>query len=98
MAKIVRSRLSLSDYEEIWHYIAKDDISAADRLIQTLECHLEILAKMPEMGKSEEDLLPRLRSFPEGNYLIYYVPIENGIELVRVLHGARDIGAKYFSE
>ena len=49
-----------------------------------------MLARMPEMGKSEEDLFPRLRSFPEGNYLIYYLPTEGGIGLVRVLHGARE--------
>lgn len=98
MSKVVRNRLSVSDYEEIWHYVAKDNPRAADRLIQKFEHQLEMLSKMPDMGKGEEDLFPRLRSFPVGSYLLYYLPIEGGIRLVRVLHGARDIDSDFFSE
>ena len=43
--------------------------------------------------------MPRIgRSFPLGNHLIFYRPIDDGIELVRVLHGARDISPEYFGE
>ncbi len=35
--------------------------------------------------------MPALRSLPVGNYLIFYLPIPNGIEVVRVLPGMRDI-------
>ncbi|MEO6848110.1 MAG: type II toxin-antitoxin system RelE/ParE family toxin [Chthoniobacterales bacterium] len=98
MATIIRSRLSRLDYEEIWLYIAKDNPQAADRLIQNFEHHLEMLAKMPELGMTEEDLAPDLRSFPVSSYLLYYLPTEKGIRLVRVLHGAQDIGSKFFDE
>lgn len=97
MAKILRNSLSVSDYEEIWRYIAKDNLSAADRLIGKFEQHLAMLSRMPELGKSEEELFPHLRSFPVGSYLLFYRPIEDGIELVRVLHGARDIDPDYFN-
>jgi len=43
------------------------------------------------MGRSRPDLAPGLRSFPVGKYIICYVPIENGIEIVRVVSGFRDI-------
>lgn len=43
------------------------------------------------MGKACEELQPSIRSFPVGKYILFYRPIEGGIELVRVLHGARDI-------
>jgi toxin ParE1/3/4 len=36
-------------------------------------------------------LSPRLRSFPVKNYVIFYRPLEDGIEIVRVLHGAQDL-------
>ena len=39
------------------------------------------------------DLLKNLRSFPVGNYVIFYVPISDGIEVVRVMHGRQDIDA-----
>ena len=43
------------------------------------------------MGRSREELVPKLRSFPVGNYVIFYQPISDGVEIVRVLHGSRDI-------
>jgi toxin ParE1/3/4 len=46
---------------------------------------------MPELGRLREELSPRLRSFPVGRYVIFYRPMENRIEIARVLHGARDL-------
>jgi toxin ParE1/3/4 len=44
---------------------------------------------MPGMGVARFDVRPNLRMFPVGNYLILYQEIEEGVEIVRVLHGAR---------
>ena len=46
---------------------------------------------MPEIGRPREDLAARLRSFPVGSYIIFYRPMEYGVEIARVLHGARDL-------
>jgi toxin ParE1/3/4 len=46
---------------------------------------------MPAMGRNRQELAPSLRSFPVGKYVIYYRSIEEGIQIIRVLHGARDI-------
>ncbi len=43
------------------------------------------------MGRKRDSLVTSLRSFPVGNYLIFYCPVNKGIEVIRVLHGARDI-------
>jgi toxin ParE1/3/4 len=53
---------------------------------------------MPGCGREEPKLGADLRSFPVGSYLIFYRPAANGIALVRVLHGARDINPEYFDE
>jgi len=45
------------------------------------------------IGTSRDELMPALRSLPVGNYLIFYLPIPDGIEVVRVLPGMRDIDA-----
>lgn len=45
------------------------------------------------MGRSQGRLRPNLRSHPHGSYVIFYRAVEGGIEVVRVLHGARDIDA-----
>ncbi|MEI9898022.1 MAG: type II toxin-antitoxin system RelE/ParE family toxin [Chthoniobacter sp.] len=98
MPRIERSRASISDYEEIWRYIARDNPVAADRMITTLERQLSMLAAMPGAGRKEPKLAVDLRSFPVGNYLIFYRPLEDGLAVVRVLHGARDITSEYFEE
>ncbi len=79
-----------TDLDEIWFYIAQDDVSAADKFIRAIVMRFPKLATMPLMGRTREELSPRLRSFPIGRYLIFYRPMENGVEIVRVLHGARD--------
>jgi toxin ParE1/3/4 len=45
------------------------------------------------VGRLRGDLLPDLRGFVVGRYLIFYRPIEDGIEVVRVFHGARNVEA-----
>jgi toxin ParE1/3/4 len=55
----------------------------------------ERLADMPGTCRLRGDLGPGLRSVAVGSYLIIYRPIEGGIEIVRVLHGRRDIGALF---
>ena len=44
------------------------------------------------MGRQRDELMPDLRSFPAWRYVVYDLASADGIELVRVLHGARDIG------
>jgi toxin ParE1/3/4 len=79
-----------SDLGEIWFYIAQDDPDAADKFIRAVVSRFPRLAEMPQLGRRREELLPRLRSFPVGRYVIFYRPLEKGVEIARVLHGARD--------
>ena len=76
--------------DEIWFYIAQDNPDAADRFIRALVSRFPLLASMPEIGRAREELSPHLRSFPVGNYVIFYRLVDSGIEIARVLHGARD--------
>jgi toxin ParE1/3/4 len=79
-----------TDLDEIWFYIAQDNMDAADKFIHAIVSRFPRLAAMPQLGRQREELSPRLRSFPVGRYVIFYRPMENGIEVARVLHGARD--------
>ena len=97
MPAIRRSKLAEQDYREIWRYIALDNPDAADRLLRRIESKLELYANYPGMGTRREELAAGLRSFPVGNYLVFYRPVENGIELARVLHGARDLSKVFGS-
>jgi toxin ParE1/3/4 len=51
----------------------------------------QALAASPDIGQDRNDLAARLRSAPTGNYIIFYRSLEDGIQIIRVIHGARDI-------
>lgn len=80
-----------SDLDDIWSYIARDNADAADIFIRAIVSRFPKLADMPLLGRSREELSPHLRSFPVGRYIIFYRPAQNAIEIVRVIHGARDL-------
>lgn len=96
MPQILRTSPSRDDLQEIWLFIARDNPAAADELIRAIEQKLRTLASSPLMSRSAASLARDLRVAPQGDYLIFYKPIDNGIVLVRVLHGARDLTAGYF--
>ncbi len=91
MSRIERTAQSLEDVLAIWTYIAIDQLSpdAADRLLTRVDVVLRLLASQPEMGVPQDRYRAGVRSFSVGNYVLFYRAIENGIRLIRVLHGAR---------
>ena len=91
MARVRITPLAELDLEEIWFFIAQDDPVAADRLLDLLENKCNLLADNPQMGPARADIAKDLRYHPVGNYLLLYCVISGGIELVRVVHGARDL-------
>ena len=91
MGVIRRTAMSYRDYADIWNFVAKNNSNAADELLRTFDTKLKFLSDFPGAGSARPELRPRLRSFPVGSYLMLYRPIRGGVELIRVLHGARDL-------
>jgi toxin ParE1/3/4 len=91
MSRFRISTQAAQDIENIWKYVAPNNLKAANRLFDTLRESFPKLAKFPQMGRERSELAPFLRSFPVKNYLIFYRPIDEGIEIVRILHGSQDI-------
>jgi toxin ParE1/3/4 len=92
MSRIIRTPQAHLDLIEIGLYIAEDNLEAALKVLDAMEDKFKLLARSPELGRKREELAPGLRSFPAAhNYLVFYKPIDNGIEIIRVLHGSRDI-------
>ena len=85
-------------YPEIWDYFADDNPAADDRRVDPLNAQFRMLATQPKMGRARDKLAPGVRSFPIGRYVVFYVPLEDGIDVVRVLHGAPDIDAVFHPE
>lgn len=82
------------DLDEIWEYIAADNLDAADRWIGELFDAFEALGQSPGLGHRREDLTPHPVLFwPVGAYLIIYRAERRPIEVVAVTQGSRDIPA-----
>jgi toxin ParE1/3/4 len=88
---VLRTRQAEDVLLDIWHYVAQDNPGAADRVLAHIEKTLDLLARNPLMGPARPDLRDGLRYFASGRYLILYSAHEDGVMLVRVLHGARHL-------
>ena len=95
MSTVFRSPQAELDLIEIWLYIAADNPNAADELLDEVDRKCTMLADSPKIGRHRQELGSELRSFPVGNYLIVYRAVADGIEVARVLHGARDLEALF---
>ncbi len=95
MGRVTRRPLAEDDLFELWLHIAREDPVAADRLLDRIEATLRRLADHPRSGRARLELMVDLRSAPVGAYVLFHLPLADGIELVRVLHGARDIEAVF---
>jgi toxin ParE1/3/4 len=91
------AELALRDLESISDYIAKDSPRTALRFLTAAERTFVLLADHPHMGtvyEAEDAELVGLRRFPVTgfqSYLIFYTSSNEGIQIVRIIHGARDI-------
>jgi antitoxin ParD1/3/4/toxin ParE1/3/4 len=77
---------------EIRGFIARDEVSAADRLLSQFEAAVRTLSTFPRLGRERLDLADEpLRLWPVESYVVVYRPESKPIQIVRVLHAARDI-------
>jgi toxin ParE1/3/4 len=95
MARVLRRPRAAEDIAAVWDVIADDNPDAADHWVDQLDTQLRLLATQPLMGRARDELAPGIRSFPFGRYLVFYLPIGDGIDVVRVLHGTRDVDTAF---
>lgn len=87
--------LAQADVDKVWLHIAQDRPSAADRMMVRFADRFALLAANPELGEARSDLGLGLRLSVVGNYVIVYRPLTERVEIVRVIHGARDLIAQF---
>ena len=83
------------DLKHISHYIAveRESPQGAKRLRERFLDSFRLLAKNPLIGQACPEFGENMRIWPVGNYVVLYVPRDNGIDIVQVVHGARDLPA-----
>ena len=92
MSRFILSPEARDDLDEIIDYIARDSPQAARRVLEKIKDAIVLLAEMPMIGHLREDLTEEpLRFWPVYSYLIIYRFERKPLEIVRILHGARDV-------
>jgi len=84
-----------ADLDEIWLYTARQSgsLETADRLIDSITQRFWILAQFPFSGRRRDNLRADLRSFPIGQFVIFYRLDDGDVLILRVLRGSRDLEA-----
>jgi len=83
---------AFADLDEIWEYIANDNIDAADRVVADIHSTLTLLSGSPQIGHRRPDLTTRPLRFhvARDEYLIAYAPHEKPLCIMAILHGRRN--------
>ena len=97
MASVIFSPTAEADLLAIWSYIAQHSRTNADKFFDSVNEKCQLLAANSAMGRLRPELGEEVRSFPIGNYVIYYWPVSAGVEIVRILHTARDLSSIWHS-
>ncbi len=97
MGEVRKRPQVIQDLIELATYIGQDNLEASDIFLRAAEQTFIQLGKMPNMGKLCQFSHPSLSGVRQhaikgfSNYIIFYTVIDSGIEILRVIHGARDI-------
>jgi toxin ParE1/3/4 len=96
--KVKRLPRAIADGLDVWLHIAEDNLTAADNLVQRLDEAMERLAEYPELGPERPNLGQGIRILPVESITIFYRVAAGHVEVVRILHSARDITPDLLSE
>jgi plasmid stabilization system protein ParE len=91
VAEYTLSPRAEEDLREIWRAIAPDNELAADALLRRILEKTELAAAHPQMGARRTNLSPTARILIEGRYVVIYEPKHDGVFVVAVVYGPRDI-------
>lgn len=92
MRRIVRRPKARFDLLAMYNYIADNAGDArAEQYLRRVDAALAYLAQHPLMGRARPEVEEGIRSFPFEEYVIFYSPLDDGIELERVIHSKLDL-------
>jgi toxin ParE1/3/4 len=90
--QILFSDIAKQDLRDIWRGLTEySELAVADRTLATIESKFRLLAQFPNSGRMRDELLVGLRSYVAGDFVIFYRIINETTEVIRVVHGRRDI-------
>lgn len=87
---------AIRDIEQIADYIAHESgLAQAERFLTMLDAKFFKITQFPNLGRQRNEILPGLRSFPMVHYLILYIPVNQDVDILRVVSGYRDLSTLF---
>lgn len=96
MPRLVILPAAWADLIEIGDFIAQENPARALSFISEIEAKMRHAADRPESYPARDDVREGLRAARHGRYLIFFATIGTDVQIVRVLHGARELSARHF--
>lgn len=91
VAHLVILPAARQDLMDIGDFIAMDNPQRAVSFIAEIEAKMREAAERPHSFALRRDLREGLRAARHGRYLIFFLAMPDEVQIVRVLHGARDL-------
>lgn len=90
---------AVADLEEIGRYTAEQCDQKQARLYrEELKLSIQKLALSPGLGRPRQEISQSVRSFPVARHVAFYVEIQGGITVLRILHPSMDVNLAFLSE
>lgn len=91
MPRLVILPAARADLIEIGDFIAQDNPGRALSFLAEIKAKMQEASERPESFPARDDVSAGLRSARHGRYLIFFLNADEEVQIVRVLHGARDL-------
>jgi toxin ParE1/3/4 len=91
VGKVRYTRRARADLLDIWEWIASDKLATADRVYDAIEKRCNSLREHPQLGRPRPEIAEGARSLVMERWFVFYRIVEDGVQIVRVVDGARDL-------
>jgi toxin ParE1/3/4 len=94
VSRVLFTARAREDLLDIWLYVAKRNSEAvADRIYDSIEQSCRLLKDHPQLGRARPEIQPEARSIVIERWLALYRTTEQGVQIMRILDGGRDLSA-----
>ena len=91
MGKVRYTRRAREDLLEIWEWIASDSPGIADQVCDAIEKRCGALRNHSRLGRPRPEIGDGARSLVIERWIAFYRIVEDGVQIVRIVDGARDL-------
>lgn len=95
MSVVKFTNTARADVASIVDTILQDSVTGAESFLDDLERVIKLIGQYPSAGRERNEVEAGVRSMPMGGYVVFYQQTKTSVVIVRVVHGARDIGSLF---